>query len=110
MNEILIPDLGAQISSLLPYLMVAVGALLVMLVDAFVKTMKKDHLSYLTLFVLIGTVVVQITSGNSQQETLLGGMMLSNGFTSFFNYLFCGIAVMTTIFSHGIRTSIFFKL
>ncbi len=101
MNEIVIPDFGAQIASLLPYLMVAVGALVVMLVDAFVKTMKKDHLSYLTLLVLIGTVVVQITSDSSQQ-TLLGGMMISNGFTHFFNYLFCGIAVMTTIFATGL--------
>ncbi len=102
MDEILIPDFGAQVSSLLPYLMVAVGALLIMLVDAFVKTLKKDHLSYLTLLVLIGTVVVQITSNNGQQETLLNGMMISNGFTNFFNYLFCGIAVMTTIFATGL--------
>jgi NADH-quinone oxidoreductase subunit N len=101
MNDILIPDFSGQISSLLPYLVVVVGALLVMLVDAFVRTMKKDHLSYLTLVVLIGTVLVQIT-GDTRSSYLLGGMMVTSGFTIFFNYLFCGIAVMTTIFATGL--------
>ncbi len=101
MNEILIPNFGAQVSSLLPYLMVAGGALLVMLVDSFVRTMKKDHLSYLTLFILIGTVVVQII-GDQGEKVLLNGMMVTNNFTFFFNYLFCGIAVMTTIFATGL--------
>ena len=33
--------------------LVAGGGLLVLMVDAFVKTLKKDHLSYLALFVLL---------------------------------------------------------
>lgn len=101
MNDVLIPDFGAELSALLPYLVVAVGALLVLLQDAFVRTMKKDHLSYLTLFILIGTVVVQVT-GKMPDGTVLSGMLAINGYTLFFNYLFCGIAVMTTIFATGL--------
>ncbi len=101
MNEILIPDFSAELSTLLPYLVIAVGAMLVMLVDSFVRTLKKDHLSYLTLVVLLGAVVVQIT-GDSHSTPLLGGMMIASGFSVFFNYLFFGIAVMTTIFATGL--------
>ncbi len=95
------PPIGSQLSLLLPYLVIACGALVVMLVDAFVRTLKKDHLSYLTLLVLIGTVVVQVI-GDHSGGVLLGGAMISNGFTLFFNFLFCGIAVMATIFATGI--------
>jgi len=101
MNDMLIPNIGSQIGPLLPYLIVAGGGLLVMLVDSFVRTLKKDHLSYLTMFILIGMVVVQIIGAQSH-ETLLGGMMIATSFTRFFNYLFAGIGVMTTISATGI--------
>ena len=96
MNLFVAPDLGAQWADLLPYVIVAGGGLLVLLVDAFVKTLKKDHLSYLTLLVLIGSIVVQIVSQGSD-TVLLNGMMVANGFTRFFNFLFGGIGVMTSI-------------
>jgi NADH-quinone oxidoreductase subunit N len=101
MNDILIPNLGAQVGPLLPYLIIACGGLLVMLVDSFVRTLKKDHLSYLAMFVLIGAVVVQII-GEQTDTTLLGGMMIASDFTRFFNYLFAGIGVMTIVFATGI--------
>ena len=101
MNEILIPDFARDAAHLAPYLVIVCGALLVMLVDAFVKSMKKDHLSYLTLFVLVLAVVVQIQA-DGRQHSLLSGMMVVNQFTAFFNYLFFGIGVMTTIFATGI--------
>jgi NADH-quinone oxidoreductase subunit N len=101
MNEFFAPNLSGQWGPLLPYLIVACGGLLVMLVDAFVKTLKKDHLSYLTMFILIGAVIVQITGQRTDGE-LLGGMMITGDFTRFFNYLFAGIGVMTTIFATGL--------
>lgn len=100
MSEFFIPAVGAQSAALLPYLIVAVGGLLVMLVDSFVKTLKKDHLSYLTLFILIGAIVVQITT-TPRDGAVLGGMMLVGDYTRFFNYLFLGVGVMTTIFATG---------
>ena len=101
MNEFFAPNVSGQWNALLPYLIVAVGGLLVMVVDAFVRTLKKDHLSYLTMFILIGAVIVQIVGEQTQSE-VLGGMMVTGDFTRFFNYLFAGIGVMTTIFATGL--------
>ncbi|RKZ18599.1 NADH-quinone oxidoreductase subunit N [bacterium] len=101
MNEFVKPDLSGQLIPLLPYLIVAVGGLLVMVVDAFVRTLRKDHLSYLTLFILIGVVAVQIAV-KPTDGPVLGGMMLISGFTGFFNFLFAGIGVMTVIFAGGV--------
>jgi NADH-quinone oxidoreductase subunit N len=101
MNEFFVPNFSSQWGALLPYLIVAVGGLLVMVVDSFVRTLKKDHLSYLTMFVLIGLVIAQIVGQRTDGE-LLGGMMITGDFTRFFNYLFAGIGVMTTIFATGL--------
>ncbi|MBU8870095.1 MAG: NADH-quinone oxidoreductase subunit N [Gemmatimonadales bacterium] len=100
MNDFFIPAVGAQFGLLLPYLIVAVGGLLVMLVDSFVKTVKKDHLSFLTLFILIGGILVQILT-RSQGGVVLGGMLLVDDYSWFFNSLFMGVGVMTTIFATG---------
>ncbi len=100
MNEFTFTPLVIPTGALLPYLIVSVGGLLVMLVDSFVKTLKKEHLSYLTLFILIGAILVQITQ-LPQDGSILGGMLLIGDFSRFFNILFLGIGVMTTIFATG---------
>ena len=84
MNEFIAPNVAGQWSDLLPYLIVAVGGLLVMVVDAFVRTLKKDHLSYLTMFILIGAVIAQIFGQRNDGE-LLGGMLIAGDFSRFFN-------------------------
>ena len=101
MNEFVKPEIAGHLGTLLPYLVVAVGGLLVMVVDAFVRTLRKDHLSYLTLFILISVIAVQI-SVESTDGPLLGGMMTTSDFTQFFNFLFAGIGVMTVIFAGGL--------
>jgi len=101
MNEFVMPVFGSNSEALLPYLIIAAGGLLVMVVDSFVRTLKKDHLSYLTIFILFGAVAVQVTSPPVHGD-LLGGMMIAGDFTRFFNYLFAGIGVMTVIFATGI--------
>ncbi len=101
MNHFQVPVAPGDMGALLPYLVVAGGGLLVMLVDAFVRTLKKDHLSYLTLCVLIATVVVQIT-GPAGEGAILGGMLLAGPWARFFTYLFAGIGIMTTVFATGI--------
>jgi NADH-quinone oxidoreductase subunit N len=101
MNDFVKPELAGHLGTLLPYLVVALGGLLVMVVDAFVRTLRKDHLSYLTLFVFISVVAVQIAVAGSDGP-LLNGMMVTSDFTRFFNFLFAGIGVMTVIFAGGI--------
>ncbi len=99
MNVVTMPDFGG--GALLPYLIVGGGGLLVMVVDAFVRTLKKDHLAYLTMFVLVGAIAVQIAS-ETTEGTALHGMLLTGAFPRFFNFLFAGIGVVTTIFAGGI--------
>jgi len=114
MNEIampadfFVPIQGGQLGLLLPYLIIAGGGLLVMLVDSFVRTLKKDHLSYLTLCVLISAVVVQIVGAGTggrftgTEMPLLGGMLIVSEFSRFFNFLFVVIGIVTTIFATGL--------
>ena len=95
------PDLGPQLTQLLPYLVLAGGGLLVMLVDAFVKSLRKDHLSMLTLLVLLGTAVAQgVTTGRA--GPLMNGMLASDLYTHFFNLLFVAIAMLTVVFATSI--------
>jgi len=101
MNEIQIADVGGQMGDLLPYLAVVGGGLLVMLVDAFVRTLKKDHLSHLTVFVLLGVIILQVV-GARHDATLLNGMLVVSGFTRFFDMLFAGIGIVTTIYATGV--------
>lgn len=67
-------ELGSQMPLMLPYLVLAGGGLLVMLVDSFVKSLRKDHLSMLTLLTLLGAAVAQ-GSGHApvHATTVLGG-------------------------------------
>ena len=100
-NEFIVPNISSQQGTQSPYPIVAVGGLLVMVVDSFVRTLKKDHLSYLTMFILIGVVIAQIAGQRADGE-MLNGMMITGDFTRFFNFLFAGIGVMTTIFATGL--------
>lgn len=99
MNGFLAPALGDQLDVLLPYLVVAGGGLLVMLVDAFVRTLRKDHLSLLTLVVLLGAVLAQLMRGGGGEREILGGMLAVGDYARFFNYLFIGCDVLTTVFA-----------
>ncbi|PIV81568.1 NADH-quinone oxidoreductase subunit N, partial [bacterium CG17_big_fil_post_rev_8_21_14_2_50_64_8] len=101
MNDLAIPDFGREIAALLPFLIVAGGGLLVMVTDALVKTLRKDHLSYLVLLVLLSVIVVQTTSG-TPEGPVLNGLLLLGNFSRFFTYLFVVIGVLTTIFATGI--------
>ena len=90
-----------QLPALLPYLVLAGGGLLVMLVDAFVKSRRKDHLYMLTLLVLLGTVVTVFVDfgGGHTPARLLGGMLAYEPYTRFFTLLFVAIAMLTATFA-----------
>ena len=90
--------LGAQLLHMMPYLVMVCGGLLVMLVDAFVKSLRKDHLSMLTLLVLLGAAVAQ-GMGSFHDGSLMNGMLASDLYTHFFNLLFIAIAMLTVVFA-----------
>jgi len=94
------PALTSQLGALLPYLMVSGGGLLVLLVDSFVKTLRKDHLYMLTVLILLGAVIAQLfLPFQAERSTLLGGMIHQELYTRFFTYLFLGIALLTATFA-----------
>ncbi len=99
MNGFLAPAIGDQLDALLPFLIVAGGGLLVMLVDALFRTKRKDHLSLLTLIVLLLSVLAQLRSGFGDERVLLSGMLTVTDFSRFFDFLFVGCAVLTTVFA-----------
>jgi len=67
----------ANMMAILPYLVLAGGALLVMLVDSFVKSMRKDHLSNLSLLVLLGAQTTE-TCGIRTQTILSRNSIRNN--------------------------------
>lgn len=97
------PDIAfsRQLPALLPYLVLAGGGLLVMLVDAFVKSRRKDHLYMLTLLILLGTVVTIFIDfgGGHTPNSLLWGMLAYEPYTRFFMLLFVAIAMLSATFA-----------
>ncbi|MBM4131017.1 NADH-quinone oxidoreductase subunit N [bacterium] len=99
MNGFVAPPVGGQLDVLAPYLVVAVGGLAIMLVDALLRTRRRDHLSFLTLLVLLGSVLAQLAGGAGDEREVLAGMMTVGDFARFFNLLFAGCGVLTTVFA-----------
>lgn len=99
MNGFLAPAIGDQLGVLLPYLIVAGGGLLVMLVDALVRTKRNDHLSFLTMAVLLLSVLAQLRGGFGGESVVLSGMLTVGDYSRYFNFLFVGCAVLTTVFA-----------
>ncbi len=96
-------DLGAQMPLLLPYLLLAGGGLLVMLVDAFVKSLRKEHLSMLSLLVLLGVAVANFADVSAVSDRgLLGGMLVRDAFSWFFNMLLVAVGLLTVTFASGL--------
>lgn len=87
--------------ALLPYLVIGGGGLLVLMVDAFVRTLRKDHLSFLNILIFIGAGVSMLVV-ETQPGTLLGGMLSVSLYTRFFNFLLLGIGMIVTIFGSAV--------
>jgi NADH-quinone oxidoreductase subunit N len=92
--------LGADLPQMAPYLVLAAGGLVVMLVDAFTGNRRQDHLSLLTLLTLLGAAAVQgMVHPDPRGATLLGGMLAADRFSRFFNLLTVTIAMLTTVYA-----------
>ncbi len=87
--------------SLLPYLIVGGGALLVMVVDACVRTLRKDHLAALNGLILIAAGVATITV-QTEPGPLMAGMLTVQLYTRFFDVLLVGIGLITTIYASAV--------
>jgi NADH-quinone oxidoreductase subunit N len=99
-----VPELNLPVvawSALLPYLIVGGGALLVLIVDACVRTLRKDHLAALNGLILIGAGIATITA-QPDPGPLLGGMLTVQMYTRFFDLLLLGIGLITTIYASAV--------
>jgi len=90
-----------QWGAILPHLVVAGGGLLVMLVDAMVRTLRKDHLTALNTLVFLGAGIALITV-RPEPGPVLGGMLTVSMFTRFFDLLLLGIGMVTTIYASAV--------
>jgi NADH-quinone oxidoreductase subunit N len=90
-----------QWGAILPHLVVAGGALLVMLVDSAVRTLRKDHLTALNTLVFLGAGIAMIPV-RPEPGPVLGGMLSISMFTRFFDVMLLGIGMVTTIYASGV--------
>ncbi len=88
-------------AALLPYLVLAGGGLLVLLVDAFVRTLRKDHLTALNGLIFLGAGV-SLLAVAPQPGPLLGGLLTVQMYTRFFDLMLLGIGLVTTIYGSAI--------
>ncbi len=88
-------------AALLPYLVLAGGGMLVMLVDAFVRTLRKDHLTALNTLVFLATAVALITV-KPEPGPIMGGALSVQLFTRYFDFLLLGIGMVTTIYGSSV--------
>ena len=72
-----------------------------MLVDAFVRTLRKDHLNALCALIYIGAAVALIAV-RPEPGPILGGMLTVGLYTDFFNVLLLGIGMVTTIYASAV--------
>jgi len=94
------PALGRQMGFLLPYLVVACGGLLVMLVDALRKPTGNGSLYAVSVLTLLGAAAARFyPPAGPAPETLLNGMLANGPYTAFFHVLFLAIALLTVTFA-----------
>lgn len=88
-------------SALLPYIVLAGGGLLVLLVDALVRTLRKDHLTALNALVFFATGVALLTV-EPQTGPIMGGMLTVHAYTRFFDLMLLGVGLVTTILASAV--------
>lgn len=88
-------------TALLPYLVLAGGGLFVLLVDAAVRTLRKDHLTALNAMVFLGAGLV-LMAVKPEPGPVLGGMLTVHMYTRFFDLMLLGIGLATTIFGSAV--------
>ncbi len=88
-------------AALAPYLVLGGGALLVMLTDAMVRTLRKDHLTALNVLVFLATAITVVSVDVTPGAYLSGAVSVSM-FTRFFNLLLVGIGIVTTVYGSAV--------
>jgi NADH-quinone oxidoreductase subunit N len=102
MLDVQVPGaLGIQLRALLPHLIVAGGGLIVMLVDALVRTLKKGHLAFFTQAVLIVAGIASYLTPPADGP-LLGGLLRHGWYAQLFDFVFLGIGLVTVTYATAV--------
>ncbi len=96
-----VPSLQSQLPALLPYVITAAGGVVVLLADAFSRSVRRDHLYMLAVLTMLGALASQLVVP-TVTEGLLGGMLSVGPYARFFNFLFLGIALLTATFATSV--------
>jgi len=91
---------GAELLSILPQLLVAALAMIVLLVDALAPKgagRAPATVSLVGLLVALGATLGGI--GGTDTTPVLGGMVISDRYAQFFNLIFLGTAIVAVLLS-----------
>ncbi len=85
-------------SSLTPLLIIVAGALLVLILEVFLKKEKKDYLAYISIVFLLGSVYAGLRFWN-QNPSYFNGKLLLDNFALFFIFILAIATILVTLIS-----------
>jgi NADH-quinone oxidoreductase subunit N len=83
-------------SSLTPLLIIVAGALLVLILEVFLKKEKKDYLAYISIVFLLGSVYAGLRFWN-QNPSYFNGKLLLDNFALFFIFILAIATILVTL-------------
>lgn len=95
--ELLFPPVS-DLRLILPEVVLTVGLCLVLGLDLFIPKRRKSLLGYLSLAVVVATLLLCIPQAG-ERGTAFGGMMLVDGYAVFFEIVFLLVAALTILVS-----------
>lgn len=92
-----IESLNINLTSILPVALVAVLALIMLVLDFFLKKGAKGAIGYLSIIGLL--IVLPIAAGTIETAPSFGGMVIADAFSAYFNVIFILAAVFALYLS-----------
>lgn len=91
--------LTENIQLLTPEFALAGLALLVLILDLFLPQSRKDLLGYVSVLGLIGLIVLTVLMVSGRTESLYGGLLAIDGFSTFFKIVFFAMGIFIILSS-----------
>lgn len=92
-----IESLNINLSSILPVALVAILALIMLVLDFFLKKGDKGAIGYLSIIGLL--IILPVASSTIETAPAFGGMVLADAFSAYFNVIFILAAVFALYLS-----------
>ncbi len=92
-----IESLNVNLLSILPMALVAVLALIMLVLDFFLKKGHKGAIGYLSIIGLL--IILPVASGTIETAPAFGGMVMADAFSAYFNVIFILAAIFALYLS-----------